>query len=216
MEEEILPSAFKGIFIEKVKEVLNLTKARIMMYPFKSDFWLDIRGAFKQTECDDDVLFDYYAPFFYQGKTYWEGIARVAEAVNKRLKYATDLNIYGKAEYWASPIQVHNTRLDDCDGSAVLLCRILRLLGLTEVEVFVANVQAMYIDGSPGERHAVCLVFDKDTWQLFPLEGSWYGELSVREFKEKLRPIGQNPRYKDIEWITNDKLSFSENWLKIL
>jgi len=214
---DLFKSKFKHILKTYMGDILGLHKSKIIFYYLNGKSYSDVRRVFKQTSEADDTLIKYYKPFWDLGTSKWNKIKRVADAVNGRLTYTSDIDNphYKRFEYWATPIEVHNNEKDDCDGYAVLLCYVLRLLGLGEYDVFVRVGRVKYTNGKLGEKHANVLVRDEDSMLFFPIEGSWYPNLTSFEFSTHKLPFHRHPRYTETEWITNDKFSFANTrWFK--
>lgn len=198
-----------------IPELLGFQKTKIIFYPFISGKgFQDIRKAFEQNKEADRELLDYYYKYIKPEMSLMERATVLAREVNKRIKYITDDTKYGRAEYWAKPVEVHREKQDDCDGYAVLLCKLLRLFGAMEWEVFVA---AGWVRYSSGTRigHAYVLVFDTRTMRYFPLEGSFQSRRALEDFGEV--PLIDAKRYEDVWWITNDVVSYSKiPWLRFI
>ena len=205
---------FRSIQENHIRTLLGFTRTKIVYHPL---IWgkgfKDVKTVFKQTKEDDEKLIKYYSPWWNKGKTRSESVAYLQEGVNKRINYLDDKTNWGKIEYWASPIEIHERKIDDCDGYAVLLCHLLRLFGFTEYEVFVGKGPVRRISGARGEIHAYCIVLDWDTMFFWAIEGSWYPSLSVKDWKQKTNHLTVNDRYIELEWMTNDKISMDDKFI---
>lgn len=208
---------FSDKFIQKIneeeitpEEVLGLSKNNLVYYPFitKKGF-MNIKDVFVQTPEADKVLFDYYSPLINPGDTKQQIVVKVCKAVNDRVSYTTDLMNYKQSEYWARPIDVHNTKVDDCDGYAVLIVKVLRLLGFGSDEVFVRAGDVFDVNGKFAGGHANVMFFDKSRFEVYPLEGSFYAKKTLDEFTLRKIPLVIHPRYGDTWWFTNDVYSMS-------
>ena len=211
----MIPKLFSDKFLKKVEqlgisipELLGFSKSRLTFYPFITGKGLqDIRTVFKQTKEEDMELVDYYSEYIDPDSSTMEKARVIAKEINSRTLYATDSANFSKAEYWKRPIEVHRNRRDDCDGYAVLICYLLRLFGAKDYEVFVSAGWVQALNSPELIGHAYVLVLDITSMLFFPLEGSFYGRKTLEEFGNI--PFHQNTRYKDIWWITNDKVSYS-------
>jgi len=196
-------------------DLIGLTKAKIIHYSLTPKIFTNVSRVFNQTIEEDMELLEHYYPIFKSGRTKWASCMYVAMEVNRRIKYSRDITNWGASEYWARPIETHRRKEDDCDGYAVLITKVLRLCGLSDYEVFTSVGPVRFLDGKSAGLHAYVLVLDKDSLNLFPLEGSFYGSKSTYEFAKKLNPLicvknkTTHPRYDKPWWITNDKHSFS-------
>ena len=197
-----------------MEKVLNLYPSNVIRWKFRPPFLEDIRKVFVQTEEEDKILTDYYYKFVKDKKTIMEKAKALAIAVNSRIKYQPDIEVYKNIEYWVSPMQVHNKRIDDCDGYAVLLCYLIRLFGAAPWEVFVRAGDAVHPDGRI-EGHANVLVLDINKMTFYYLEGSFYPDRSLRQFG--LLSAIDNLSYKNTWFITNDLISYSHTpWIKFV
>ena len=200
--------------MKNIPQLFKFKKTTIVFYPFiTGKGFQDIRKVFSQTKAEDKELIDYYKPKVDQRHNRWNRILDIQKAVNDRLIYKTDIDNYGKYEYWARPIEIHNQREDDCDGSAVLMCYVLRLLGLTDYECFVAVGDVYRPNGQKGELHAYCIAYNENNGRFMPLEGSWYADTSRTEAFANEPIWEQNDRYAKPEWITNDITSMSSSMI---
>jgi predicted transglutaminase-like cysteine proteinase len=210
---------YKDTIITYIEAETSLQKSKVVFYPFRPKMFQDIKNVFKQTEKDDAELLSFYQKYWDSGRNRTESVRNVAQAVNNRLSYISDISNpnFKTAEYWASPIEIHRNKKDDCDGFSVLITYVLRLLGLREFEVFTAVGYVTHPNGKR-EYHAYTLVlrrFNKYLW-FYPIEGSFYPNESLRNWEKGISPLKANPRYEIPEWITNDKLSYSNSkWFRL-
>ncbi len=218
MIKKIFTDKFKAKLEEALKtqnlnmgEILKLRKSTLMYYPFiTGKGFQDVREVFEQSKLDDTTLIAYYQSSYLIKGVYWDKIRNLARAVNARINYKHDSLNWGKTEYWAKPIEVHEKRSDDCDGYSVLITKLLRLLGLSKWEVFTA-VGPVYHKTGKREYHAYTIVLDRDSLLFYPVEGSFYPRDNQRELEDisTMKPLITHPRYGIPDWITNDMHSFS-------
>ncbi len=214
--EPVIEQLYSKKFLRRVEE-LGLNKARIyglktatiIHYPFISGKgFQNVKNVFKQSKEDDEILrlWGYESEFPHTSKH--ETAIAIAKAVNKQITYTSDRKNWGKAEYWASPIETWTKRKDDCDGHSVLITKLLRLLDFEPHEVFTAVGNVNHPTGRK-EYHAYTVVLDESTGFFYPLEGSFYAKDSWKKFGKV--PLHENPRYDPPDWITNDKKSYSRH-----
>ena len=212
-----MPTKFVELAIKRgvIGHVLGLKKSKVVRYRFKWPILEDIRKVFVQTAEDDLELTDYYEKYIHKDMTTMEKAKAIALAVNSRIKYSFDIDNWGKTEYWASPIEAHRKKVDDCDGYAVLIVYLLRLFGAKSYEVFV---RAGYVFDDRGNKigHAHPVIVDIETLQFYPLEGSFYPSRALKNFGKI--PIQDNPIYRGKTWfITNDQVSYADYpWLRFV
>lgn len=88
-------------------------------------------------------------------------LADQVTAVNRyanKWRYRTDQQVYGRSDYWASPLQfIANS--GDCEDYAIMKYVSLRLLGVPDDRLRLAVVQ----DELRGLAHAVLVVYKNDT-----------------------------------------------------
>lgn len=195
--------------------VFGLGKSKVILWKLRPPFLWDVKDVFKQTLEEDEELLMYYETFLEESMTRREMVRAIAQAVNARLTYKSDTKNWGKAEYWAKAIETHRKKIDDCDGYAVLLCKVLRLFGFAPWEVFVRAGVVQFDDGTfTGHAHVMWYDFDTEGW--YPVEGSMYPKrvlngLGVTKMEDSLT-------YTRLEtwFITNDKLSYSGFPIKLV
>jgi predicted transglutaminase-like cysteine proteinase len=92
-----------------------------------------------------------------EGRPLEDQVVRVNRFVN-RWQYRSDPTVYGKSDYWASPLQfVANS--GDCEDYAITKYISLRLLGIPDERLRVAVVHDRVRDLA----HAVLVVYQDDT-----------------------------------------------------
>jgi predicted transglutaminase-like cysteine proteinase len=104
--------------------------------------WIEIRSAAAQREGTDRLAF-------------------VQTAINRAIAYATDYQINGAADYWASPLEAIN-RAGDCEDYAIA-----KYLMLAELGVPTASMRIVIIHETlSGQFHSVLAVEQGGTWQF--------------------------------------------------
>jgi|TARA_R100001530_G_scaffold136072_1_gene115148 hypothetical protein len=190
----------------------KLKGSKLIYWNLRSLRVFDVRQVFDQTRADDDELIAYYSNFIF-GIPLWEDdemVLKLADAVNKRISYKYDSVNWGKIEYWASPIEVHRRKYDDCDGYAVLLVYLMGLFGIGPYRRYVRAGWALHPDGrKEGHAHAVYFSYKYNTF--FALEGSFYPS-KVNKMMNKT-PLYENEYYGDHWFLTNEEKSYGRNWL---
>lgn len=191
-----------------IPELLGWKKSKLVYYPFiTSKGFQDVRKVFRQTDEEDDKLLSNFRTV----QRSWPLLTKarkVAEIVNERIRYEYDRNNWGQVEFWARPIETWEKGVDDCDGYAVLICKVLRLLGATEYEAYVGKGRVNHPAGQDAGMHAYVSVFDVPTFTFYPVEGSFYPDLTDRELRAKV-PQMINTRYETPDWIVNDVAGYS-------
>ena len=110
-----------------------------------------------------------------------EQLKRVNKAINGLVKYADDVKIFGKRDYWASPVEFVSSR-GDCEDYAVLKFLTLLELGFDNEQLRVAVVR----DRRRRVLHAVLTVgLDGKVYVL----DSLYGAVVEHQYVLKYVPI---------------------------
>jgi predicted transglutaminase-like cysteine proteinase len=91
------------------------------------------------------------------GRPLKEQVTRVNRFVNQ-WRYRPDRAVYGKSDYWASPLEFLRNS-GDCEDYAILKYVSLKLLGVDEEQIRLAVVQ----DELRNLAHAVLVVYKEDT-----------------------------------------------------
>ncbi len=81
----------------------------------------------------------------YQNGSDREKLARVNEFFN-RLGYRSDLNVWGKEDYWATPVEVLGRGQADCEDYSIAKYFTLRELGVPEEKLRIMYVKALELD----------------------------------------------------------------------
>lgn len=92
-----------------------------------------------------------------EGRPLAEQVSRINRFAN-RWRYRPDRRVWGKSDYWASPIEFF-ARSGDCEDYAIAKYVSLRLLGVPEEQLRLAVVQ----DELRDLAHAVLVVYKHDT-----------------------------------------------------
>lgn len=91
-----------------------------------------------------------------------EGIERlgyVHAALNRSITYATDFQIYGVADYWASPLESVE-RAGDCEDYVIAKFLLLRSVGIAAADMKLVALHENF----SGQYHAILGVRDGDQW----------------------------------------------------
>ena len=172
----------------------------------------NVRDCFKQKLIEDIELTTYYkgCKAYSHGNLNMDKTAiNVAREVNRRLTYTSDKSNWGHSEYWATPIEIHRKKKDDCDGYAVLTCYVCGLLGIPAYRRFVraGNVTT---DSGGNFGHATFVFLSTKNNQLYPLEGSFYSARSFSKYDKV--PMVNRKEYTNTWWLTNEVKSFGNSW----
>ena len=92
-----------------------------------------------------------------EGRPLNEQVIRVNRFVNQ-WRYRSDRAVYGKSDYWASPLEFFRNS-GDCEDYAIAKYVSLRLLGVPDDQLRLAVVQ----DELRNLAHAVLVVYKRDT-----------------------------------------------------
>lgn len=210
---------YKDILLADMPRRLGLSESSVHFYPFITSRWFqDVRKIFCDTPSQLKFLKDTFQPIYDSGTDWYEKVYNVATVVNARIKYTSDLNLKHQLEFMDSPYNAYMAEAGDCEEYASLMVQIFRLCGMSEYEVFM-SVQRMYhYDGTKGEMHATCLVLNPEDQLFYPIEGSWYPDINLADWKKKNpTPYFLNELYGTNDWMTNDKRTYTRwGWPKLI
>ncbi len=71
---------------------------------------------------------------------------------NRRMRYASDLEVWGKTDYWASPLEFMGKSAGDCEDFAVAKYMSLQMLGVPAEKLRMIYVRARF--GGPGSTNS--------------------------------------------------------------
>ena len=80
-----------------------------------------------------------------------ERLTEINNRVNRTIRYATDMEVWGVADYWETPSEAVAKRATDCEGSAILKYWLARMAGIPDD----ALSMMVGIIGSTRQMHAV-------------------------------------------------------------
>lgn len=190
-----------------------------MRYNYRNGTYEDISNVFITTNEQEKEMLDYFKPIFSpyietkNVSSYDNMCLRIAEWVNKHAIYVDDKTRYAKEEYWASPYelftQIRDTGKfsDDCDGYAVLIVYIWKLMGIPSYRRFVRAGTVYYTNGQFAGGHATPIYLPySDPVNYYPLEGSFYADMTNKKFL--VTPLSMNKTYGDTWFICNEDNSY--------
>jgi predicted transglutaminase-like cysteine proteinase len=62
---------------------------------------------------------------------------------NKKIVFASDMNVYGVEDYWATPVEFLSRGTGDCDDYAIAKYFSLKIMGVAEEKLRIAYVKAL-------------------------------------------------------------------------
>ena len=209
---------FGFVFEDLWKEQMQLYET-FVLYNAQSKGSIDIRKVFQNT-AEGELDLKKFAGDISISPNPDELIWKIADAVNEHLRYKRDINNYGRPEYWASPAETLNKGLDDCDGYAVLIKWLADYMGIPKHRTMVGGLTAytgritkagdkVSFEGGRWGGHCPVLYRRVDDHNWYPVEGSLLKIEAKRNFDKRL-PLLQNPRYRDVWWMTNQEQSYSK------
>lgn len=89
-----------------------------------------------------------------QTKSKRETLDAVNQYVNGKIRYKADKSVWGKSDYWASPLESFRRGKGDCDDYAIAKYFLLRELGFSDRDMRIVVLR----DNSKNEIHAVLSV----------------------------------------------------------
>ena len=112
-------------------------------------------------------------PAAVEGLTAWQGMFRSASQspekirietvnrfINQRIRFADDVNVWGEADYWATPLETLHKGAGDCEDFAIAKYFSLLALGVAPSRLRLIYVRATVIrDGVPGYAAHMVLAY---------------------------------------------------------
>jgi predicted transglutaminase-like cysteine proteinase len=117
-------------------------------------------------------------------KNEWQKINLVNQYFNKRIEYQNDDQLWGKKDYWASPIETLARGAGDCEDFAIAKYFSLINLGVSEDKIRLMYVRQLTVN----EPHMVLIYFESPGEVPFVLDN----------FNHKLLPASQRNDLKPI------------------
>lgn len=190
-----------------------------MRYNFRSKGYEDVIHAFDVSKDQEKEMTDFFKARFSKfidedDITSLDTAAQeVAKWVNKVFFYRTDFLKFRIEEFWRSPYEMFleyqtiGKIEDDCDGYAVMICYILKCLGVPAHRRFVRAGDVFNKSGNPAGGHATCIYLPyQDPSNFYPLEGSFYPEYVNELFLEESLRV--NKLYGKTWFICNEEVSY--------
>lgn len=118
------------------------------------------------------------------GQSEWQKVNLVNSHINNALSYKTDLELWGKKDYWASPIESLAQGEGDCEDYAIAKYFSLIELGVPEDKIRLMYVRQLTVN----EPHMVLIYFESPGEIPFVLDN----------FNEKLLPASMRKDLKPI------------------
>lgn len=95
----------------------------------------------------------------------WQRLNRVNRFFNQ-ITYKTDADLWGKADYWATPREFLSQGAGDCEDYAIAKYLTLKTLGVPDKRLFLTHVTLR----STGQQHMVLLYREADSGALLVLD----------------------------------------------
>jgi len=86
----------------------------------------------------------------------WNKINKVNSFINRNIKYKNDLSLWGKKDYWASPVETIGRGQGDCEDYAIVKFFSLLAAGVPESKMRLMYVRQLEIN----EPHMVLIYFE--------------------------------------------------------
>lgn len=88
----------------------------------------------------------------------WIRVNKVNQFFNDQIAYRTDQQHWGKADYWATPVETLGTAAGDCEDYAIAKYVSLRAMGVPDSKLRIMYVRAMSVN----EPHMVLLYLENE------------------------------------------------------
>lgn len=119
-----------------------------------------------------------------QAASDWVKINRVNHFFNSQIKYQDDLPLWGKKDYWASPVETIGRGMGDCEDYAIAKFFSLTALGVPESKLRLMYVRQLTLN----QPHMVLIYFEDI--KAMPLV--------LDNFNPKILPANKRPDLKPI------------------
>ena len=86
----------------------------------------------------------------------WNKINKVNHFINKNVSYKNDLPLWGKKDYWASPVETIGRGMGDCEDYAIAKFFTLTALGMPESKLRLMYVRQLDVN----QPHMVLIYFE--------------------------------------------------------
>jgi predicted transglutaminase-like cysteine proteinase len=116
-----------------------------------------------------------------RGRPEIERLASINTRVNQAFRYATDMEVWGVADYWETPAEVVSKGATDCEGFAIFKYWLARIAGLPDDELSML----VGIIGSTHQMHAVLVGevasrgYILDVRVPYVIDGSTFGDFQL-------------------------------------
>ncbi len=130
-------------------------------------------------------------------------VIKIAKFVNKHITYKYDINNYNRNEYWASPYEVYKRKIDDCDGYAFLILKLMELAG---IPAYRRKIVAGSTRGYGGHAYIIYLSRKDNEWYV--IEGSLRATESFLNYG--IVPHRERGLYKEMWFTFNEEKSWTQ------
>ena len=119
-----------------------------------------------------------------------EKLKRINEFVNRRINWGEDKDIWGQADYWATPMETLGRGAGDCEDYAILKYYSLINLGIPIAKLRLVYVKAQNINstGSGSQAHMVIAYYDSPDAEPIILD-SLITEIKPASRRPDLQPV---------------------------
>ena len=118
------------------------------------------------------------------GDSEWQQLNKVNNFFNRQIQYQNDLPLWGKNDYWASPVEMLGVGSGDCEDYAIAKYFSLLSLGIPEDKMRLMYVRQLTVN----EPHMVLIYFEKP--DAIPLV--------LDNFEQRIKPASQRRDLKPI------------------
>ena len=89
--------------------------------------------------------------------------------LNNQIEFATDMQVWGQVDYWASPLETLNKGAGDCEDYAIAKYFALLAVGMPAARLRLVYVRAQLDDG-PAQPHMVLAYYPSDAGEVLILD----------------------------------------------
>ncbi len=179
----------------------NNWKQNVVLYDAKGLGVVEVKQLLNINESEIDELLGVVVNIVNLLDTDDMKVIKIAKFVNKHITYKFDINNYNRNEYWASPYEVYKRKIDDCDGYAFLILKLMELAG---IPAYRRKISAGSTRGYGG--HAYILYLSRKDNEWYVIEGSLRPDESFLSFG--IMPHRERGIYRKMWFTFNEEKSW--------
>ncbi len=129
-------------------------------------------------------------------------IVAILRYINKKIKYATDRENFGKVEYWATASETWRRKVADCDDTNGLIYILARLSGIHPLQIWNA-IGTVSVGG-----HYWLIYFSMKMDKWYAIDGTFNTDIRPLSLRNPFR--FRTTTYNKIWYVFNDIYSYKQ------